>query len=227
MTSDECSRSLTTLRWVPDMVSGLVRDIRVRWALEEAGLPYRIETVDFGEKDLPAYRILQPFGQVPVYRDGDVTMFESGAIVHHIAMQSANLMPNDAQGRAHTLEWMFAALNSIEPVVVPLAEIDLFEPDAGWARAQRPAVLTRLESKLADLDRVLAGRAYLISQFTGADILMATVLNILRHTTVVAQYPHLAAYHQRCLARPAAQKAAADQRAFFAAAAAPDPDPTR
>ena len=209
---------ITTLRWVPDIVSGLVRDMRVRWALEEAGIAYRIALVDFEEKELPAHRKLQPFGQVPVYSDGAITLFESGAIVHRIAAKSPALMPDDENGRDHTLSWMFAALNTLEPAVLALAEIDLFNADADWARQRRPAVLERLETRLRDLDRVLQERDFLVGQFTAADILMATVLNILRHTELVAAYPALHRYHQRCLARPAARRAMAAQLAQYAEA---------
>lgn len=208
--------TVTTLRWVPEFARGLVRDLRVRWALEEVGIPYRIELVDFDEKELPAYRRVQPFGQVPAYRDDSVALFESGAIVHRIAAASPLLMPADEEGRNHTLTWMFAALNTLEPAVMALAEIDLFNADADWASQRRPAVVEKLQNKLRDIDRVLAGRDYLVERFTGADILMASVLNNLRHTTLVAGHPHLHDYHQRCINWPAARKAMADQLAQYA-----------
>lgn len=208
--------TITTLRWVPAFARGLVRDMRVRWALEEAGMAYRIETVDFEEKELPAYRSVQPFGQVPAYRDGEIELFESGAIVHRIAAQSTALMPADEAGRNLTLTWMFAALNTLEPAVSALAEIDLFNADADWARQRRPAVVERVEKRLHDIDRVLQDRAYLVGTFTAADILMATVLNNLRHTGLVAGHPHLHDYHQRCMERPAARLALAAQMAQYA-----------
>ena len=208
-------RTLTTLSWVPEFARGLVRDLRVRWALEEAGLPYQVKLVSFEEKQLPAYRSLQPFAQVPAYQEDGLTLFESGAIAHHIAAGSPALMPSDAGERSRTLSWMFCALNTIEPAVAALAEIDLFNADAGWAKERRPAVLDGLENRLADLDRVLQGQEYLLDRFTVADILMATVLNILRHTQLVAGHPALHAYHQRCLARPAAVKALANQMAVY------------
>jgi len=214
--------TLITLRWVPDFARGLVRDLRVRWALEEAGMAYRTELVDFEEKQLPPYRALQPFGQVPAYRDGAVSLFESGAIVHRIASTSPALMPADEAGRSHALAWMFAAVNSVEPAVTALADIDLFNADAEWARLRRPAALNNVETKLADLDTALAQRDYLVERFTCADIMMATVLNILRHTQLVAAHPKLHAYHQRCMARPAAKKAMADQMHLYAEQPTPD-----
>ena len=222
-TAEAAVPTLITLRWVPDFARGLVRDLRVRWALEEAGMAYRLELVDFEEKNLPPYRALQPFGQVPAYRDGDknqdndsVSLFESGAIVHRIASHSPALMPSDEAGRSHTLAWMFAAVNSVEPAVTALADIDLFNADAEWARLRRPAALKNVDTKLADLDTVLAQRDYLVERFTCADIMMATVLNILRHTDLVATHPKLHAYHQRCMTRPAAKKAMADQMDLYA-----------
>lgn len=214
-------RTLTTLTWVPDFARGLVRDMRVRWALEEAGLDYEVKLVDFDQKKLAPYLSLQPFGQVPVYQEGDLTLFESGAIVHHIASRSAALMPADDAGRSRTLTWMFAALNSVEPAIGGLAEIDLFNAGSAWGRERRPAALERVQARLADLNRVLEGREFLLEQFTAADLLMATVLNNLRHTELVAQYPHVHAYHQRCVGRPAARKALEAQLALYAQAKAP------
>jgi glutathione S-transferase len=202
-------------RWVPEIVRGLVRDVRVRWALEEAGLPYQVRLIGIEDQSSPAYRSLQPFGQVPAYQEGDLHMFESGAIVHHIAERSLTLMPSDSTGRSHTIMWMFAALNSIEPAVAMLAEADLFSANESWARERRPQLLTRVESKLGDLDRELRDREYLLERFTAADILMTTVLRNLRHTQIVATYPALSAYVERCSARPAAHKAMADHLATF------------
>lgn len=221
MTTNNSTPAITTLGWVPDFARGLVRDMRVRWALEEAGLAYQVKLVDFEEKKLAPYRSLQPFGQVPVYQEGALTLFESGAIVHHISARSAALMPDDEAGRSQTLTWMFAALNSVEPAVNSVVEIDLFNADSAWGKERRPAALASLEARLGDLNRVLEGRGYLLERFTGADILMATVLNNLRHTDVVARFPHLYAYHQRCIGRPAARKAQADQLALYANAQAP------
>lgn len=207
--------TLTTFRWVPEMVRGLVRDVRVRWALEEAGVPYQVKLIGFEDHGGPGYRHLQPFGQVPAYQEGELTLFESGAIVHHIAERSAALMPRDPGGRARTLVWMFAALNSVEPAVAALAEVDLYAANEDWAKTRRPALVARVESRLADLERELQGKQYLLDRFTAADILMTAVLRTLRHTDLVGQFPALAAYFERCNSRPAARKAMASHLATF------------
>jgi glutathione S-transferase len=211
--------TITTFRWVPEMVRGLVRDVRVRWALEEAGLPYQVRLIGFEDQNTPAYRRQQPFGQVPVYQEGELTLFESGAIVHHIAECSPALMPRDPGARARTLMWMFAALNSVEPAVAMLSEADLFSADEHWSKERRPALVARVESRFADLERELQDKEYLLDRFTAADILMTTVLRYLRHTELVGKFPALAAYHERCNNRPAARKALADHLATF------DPSP--
>jgi glutathione S-transferase len=208
-------RILTAFRWLPEFVRGLARDVRVRWALEEAGLTYQVNLIGAEEQASAAYRALQPFGQVPVYREGDLTLFESGAIAHHIALQSPALMPHDPAARARTLTWMFAALNSVEPAVLALVEIDLFAGDAAWAKERRPAVVAKVERRFADLSVQLAGREYLLDRFSVADILMTSVLRFVRHTELVAAQPVLHAYLARCNARPAASKAVADHAASF------------
>ncbi len=142
-------------------------------------------------------------------------LFESGAIVHHIAARTAALMPDDEAGRATTLSWMFAALNSVEPAVMMLCDLDLFNPGASWAEERRPALVQQVQTRLADVERALGQSDYLLERFTAADILMASVLNNLRHTPLVAQYPSLHAYHQRCIKRPAALRALASQMALY------------
>jgi glutathione S-transferase len=209
------ARTLTAFRPVPEFVRGLVRDVRVRWALEEAGLSYQVKLIGSADQNTPAYRSLQPFGQVPAYQDGTLALFESGAIVHHIAARCAVLMPQDEAGRSRTLTWMFAALNSVEPVVQMLGEIDLFAAGEPWAKERRPAVMERVEERLGDLDRQLTDSEYLLDRFTAADILMTTVLHNLRHTDLVSKFPSLHAYYQRCNARSAARKAMADHMALF------------
>jgi glutathione S-transferase len=208
-------RILTTFRWVPEPVRGLVRDVRVRWALEEAGLSYSEHLIGFEDQDTAQYRHLQPFGQVPVYRDGELELFESGAIVLHIASQSAALMPHDEAGRLRTLTWMFAALNTVEPPVAMLVELDFFSAGEAWARERRPALVERALKRLGELDRELEGRDYFAGQFTVADILMTTVLRYLRNTDFVSRFPAVDAYFKRCNARPAAIKALADHMAVF------------
>ena len=206
---------------VPPFAQGLVRDLRVRWALEEAGLPYRITLTGnhAGAIASPAYRAIQPFGQVPAIEDGDLTLFESGAIVLYIAERSENLLPTDPAGRAQVHQWMFAALNTIEIPIQQLAAVDLFYPGERWAQERRPGLVAMAQTRLGPLATRLQGKEYLVGQFSAADILMASVLRILRHTDLLQEQPVLVAYKERCEARPAFQKALSDQMATFAAAA--------
>ena len=207
---------------VPTFAQGLVRDLRVRWALEEAGLPYRVTLIGNrpGAISRSDYRAVQPFGQVPAIEDGHLTLFESGAIVLYVAERSDALLPDDPPARAHAIQWMFAALNSIEVPIQQLAAIDLFYADEGWAKERRPAVVESVRGRLAALAACLDGRDHLVGSFSAADILMTSVLRILRHTDLLEGEPVLVAYKQRCEARPAFKKALADQMAVFAAAAA-------
>lgn len=212
---------VSAFRWVPPFAQGLVRELRVRWALEEAGLAYEERLIGPEDQKSEGYRSLQPFGQVPAYEEDGLTLFESGAIVLHIAERSEALMPSDASGRERAKTWMFAALNSVEPAVQNLAEIDLFHPDEEWAKMRRPAVVERVRSRLERLSSCLEGREHLEGRFTAGDLLMTTVLRLLRHTDLVAEMPALEAYQKRCEARPAFQKALADHMAPFAANAPP------
>lgn len=207
---------VSAFRWVPDFARGLVRDLRVRWALEEAGLPYNVRLLADGEKDTAEYRALQPFGQVPIYQEDDLVLFESGAILQHIADKSEVLMPRDAASRAHVVAWMFSALNSIEPYVLNVVTIDLFNADQDWAKTRRPAELAKVVSRFVALNERLGKQDYLeAGRFTVADILMTTVLRNLRHCDLVAQYPALNAYVKRCEARPAFKRALDAQMADF------------
>lgn len=208
--------TVTAFRWVPPFARGVVRDLRVRWALEEAGLPYAAQLIGPREQASAEYRRWQPFGQVPAFAQGDMELFESGAIVLHIAEQSAALMPADAAGRARAKSWLFAALNSIEPAIQQLAEIDLFHKDEEWTRARRPQVEAFVKRRLDALAAWLGEREYLEDRYTAGDLLMVTVLRLLRHTDLLAQYPTLQAYCARCEARPAFRKALGDQLADFA-----------
>lgn len=192
---------IVTLDWVPDFARGFVRDYRVRWALEEAGIPYRIETISTIRRPKSHYAE-QPFGQVPAYRDGDIRMFESGAIVLHIAERSEVLLPGDPVARARAQCWMFAALNSVEPMLLELTNVDLFSRDQEWARLRRPSLVEAIGKRLHQLERALGDRDYLEGSFTAGDLLMASALRALEHTDLLAAYPVLAAYQQRCLARP-------------------------
>jgi glutathione S-transferase len=206
---------LTTFRWVPTIAQGLVKDLRVRWALEEAGLAYEEKLLNVGEHKSAAHRALQPFGQVPVYEEDGLTLFESGAIVMHLGQRCATLLPNDPARRARAITWMFAALNSLEPAVQNLASIDLFFANEEWARLRRAGAEKDAQSRLDAVAASLAGRDYLDGEFTGGDLLMVTVLRIPRHTDLVKNMPVLAAYVARCEARPAFQRALARQLAPF------------
>lgn len=214
----QVSQSGTTVSaysWVPPFARGLVRDLRVRWALEEAGRDYTVRYLD-PRIDRPVdYLLEQPFGQVPSYSDGEVGMFESGAIVLHIARGSDTLMPGDAQGRARAASWVFAALNSIEPFVQQLASIDLFHADKDWAASQRPLVEQMVRRRLGQLDAVLGDSEWLEGRFTAGDLMTVSVLRILRHTPILADHPALAAYVARGEARPAFRRALDAQMAGF------------
>jgi glutathione S-transferase len=210
---------LTAFRSVPPFAQGLVRDFRVRWALEEARIPYDEWLIGPEDQATAAYRALQPFGQVPAIETGELKLFESGAIVLHIAEGSEALAPSDANGLARTKAWMFAALNSVEPAVQNLAELDLFHAGEAWAAERRPTAVEAVQKRLAALEHWLGGRDYLEDRFTAGDLLMTTVLRILRHTDIVSGRPALHAYQQRCEACPAFQKAMADHLRPFAAAA--------
>jgi len=208
--------TVSAFRWVPPFAQGLVRDLRVRWALEEAGLAYTERLIGPEDQASASYRRLQPFGQVPSYEEDGLELFESGAIVLHVASRCEALMPADPAGRARVTTWAFAALNSVEPPVQDLAAIDLFYAEQDWAKQRRPGAVEAVQERLADLSAALDGRDFLVDRFSAADLLMTTVLRILRHTDLVARMPILEAYRLRCEARPAFQKALADQLAPFA-----------
>jgi glutathione S-transferase len=211
---------LSAFRWVPPFAQGLVRDFRVRWALEEAGIPYQESLV--GPEDLAtgAYRALQPFGQVPAIETDELNLFESGAIVLHIAETSETLMPRDANGRARAIAWMFAALNLVEPPIQEVGSLDLFHAGEAWAVAHRPMAVEAAQKRLTALEDRLGRRDYLEDRFTAGDLLMTTVLSILRHTDIVSKRPVLQAYQERCQARPAFRRAMADHLKPFETAAA-------
>jgi glutathione S-transferase len=208
--------TVSAFRWVPPFARGLVRDLRVRWALEEAGLPHRARLIGPEDQKSKDYRAMQPFGQVPAYEEEGLVLFESGAILLHIAERSDVLMPSDAKSRARTTAWIFAAINSVEPHIQNLTAIDLFHADQDWAKQRRPGALQLAQSRLAALSDWLGSRDYLEDRFTVADLLMTTVLRIPRHCDLVAQYPTLDAYRLRCEARPAFKRALDAQMADFA-----------
>jgi glutathione S-transferase len=207
--------TVTGFKWVPPFAQGLVRDLRVRWALEEAGLRYEVKLLGDGEKDGAEYRAWQPFGQVPAYEENGLKLFESGAIALRIAERSENLLPGDPAARARAIEWLFAALNTIEPPILNLAGIDLFSAGQEWAKLRRPDAEAAVRKRLGELAAALGDKPFLDGpRFTAGDLMMATVLRILRHTELVAE-TGLGDYLARCEARPAFQRALAGQMADF------------
>lgn len=207
---------ITAFDWVPPFAQGQVRDLRVRWALEEAGQPYDVRYLSQGEQKAPPHRARQPFGQVPTLEHGDLTLFESGAIVHYVAETFGSLIPSEAGTRARAIEWMFAALNSVEPAIMDLSFVTLFEADKPWSAMRRPAVEERIHARLNDLSARLGDKTWLDGEtFTAGDLLMVSVLRILIDEGFVEMYDNLAAYMHRGIARPAFQKALADQMAGF------------
>jgi glutathione S-transferase len=201
-------------RWAPPFAQGLVRDLRVRWALEEAGLAYESRLIGIEERTSDAYRRMHPFAMVPVLESGGETVIESGAIVHSIAEDCEVLMP--AGRRTETLDWMVVALNTVEPPVQNLSAMDLLHKEEEWAKLRRPGAVDAVKVRLSVLSERLDGRDYLLGRFTAADILMTTVLRLIRHTDLVAGFSVVDAYVKRCEARPAFQKALRDQMADYA-----------
>jgi glutathione S-transferase len=207
--------TVTGFKSVPPFAQGLVRDLRVRWALEEAGLRYEAKLLGDGEKDGAEYRAWQPFGQVPAYEENGLKLFESGAIVLRIAERSENLLPGDPAARARAIEWLFAALNTIEPPILNLAGIDLFAAGQEWARLRRPDAEGTVRKRLGELAAAMGDKPFLDGpRFTAGDLMMATVLRILRHTELVGE-AGLGDYLARCESRPAFQRALAGQMAGF------------
>jgi glutathione S-transferase len=203
-------------RWAPSFAQGLVRDLRVRWALHEAGLPYETRLIGVEERTSAAHRERHPFGMVPVFEADGRQLIESGAIVYAVAKRSAALMPEDEAGRDQTLAWMFAALNTVDVPVQDLFDIDVLHSQETWAQLRRPHVVKAVEARLGELAGALGERDYLLGRFTAADILMVTVLRFIRHTDLVEALPTLAAYVSRCEARPAFRDALSEQMAEYA-----------
>jgi glutathione S-transferase len=212
--------TISAFKWVPDFARGQVRDLRVRWALEEGGLPYTTRLLQQGDQDEPEYRALQPFGQVPIFEEDGFVLFESGAIVLHIGERSAALLPKDARARARATQWLIAALNSIEPFVMDVAAIDFFHAEEAWAKQRRAGAVELVKRRLAALSRSLGDKPHLDGErFTAGDLMMATVLRILDRTDIVRSDERLAAYVERCTARPAFRRAFDAQIADFEEAA--------
>ena len=209
--------TVSAFRWVPPFAQGQVRDLRVRWALEEAGLPYQSRLLEQGDQNTPEYRALQPFGQVPILEEDGEVLFESGAIVLHIAERSEALLPHDKKARARAVQWLIAALNSIEPHIVNFAVLDAFYADQEWAKLRREGAKAFALHRLASLAKALGDKPYLDGdRFTAGDLMMTTVLRI--EPDLIVE-PRLAAYVARCTARPAFKRALDAQMADFRQAA--------
>lgn len=210
--------TISAFAWVPDFARGQVKDLRVRWALEEAGLAYKTRLLDQGDQDKPDYRAMQPFGQVPVYEEDGLVMFESGAIVLHIGERCEALLPKEKKARAKAQQWVLAALNSIEPYVQAVASIDLFHKDEEWAKLRRPGAVEFMNRRLDALSKSLGDKTFLDGdRFTAGDLIMATVLRNFHGGEKLD--PRLAAYLGRCTARPAFQRALNAQIGDFREAA--------
>jgi glutathione S-transferase len=211
--------TISAFEWVPDFAQGQVRDLRARWACEEAGLPYRTRLLAMGDQDKPEYRALQPFGQVPVFEEDGFVLFESGAIVLHIGERSEALLPKDPPARARATQWLVAALNSIEPWLIQVALIDLFYAGEEWAKLRRPGAMELAHKRLKGLSAALGDKRYLDGdRFTAGDLMMASVLRIVPELT--NDHANLAVYVDRCTARPAFQRALAAQLRDFVQQAA-------
>ena len=211
---------ITAFEASPDRGRGMARDMRVRWALEEVGQPYDVRLVSFAAMKEPAHLAVQPFGQIPSYEEGDLAIFETGAIVLHIAETRKGLLPQDANGRARAIAWMFAALNTVEPPLVEIQFAAMLERDKPWA-AERMAMITeRARKVLGFLSRRLGEAAWLDGEFSAGDLMMAGVLFRSKASGLIDEFPNLAAYVARATARPAFQRAFADQLAVFQASQA-------
>jgi glutathione S-transferase len=206
---------VTAFDWVPDFAKGLVRDLRVRWAFEEIGVPYDVRKFGAASPRPADYVQWQPFEQVPAFRDGEVEIFESGAILLYIAETHGALLPAEPQARWRAISWLFAGLNSVEPSCMRYFAYAVFNADKEWSEGAKESVVPLLKQKLKRVTDALGDRDWLAGEFSIADIMMATVLNSLKETGFVAEFPSLAAYHARAIARPAYQRALAAQLADF------------
>jgi glutathione S-transferase len=207
--------TITVFERSPDRGKGLARDMRVRWALEEVGQPYEVRLVSFGAMKEPAHRALHPFGQIPTYEEGDLALFESGAIVFHIAERHAGLLPDDANARARAISWMFAAVNTIEPPILDLQNIKFLEGDKPWFEQRLPIVQDRIRNRLGELSSRLADADWLDGAFSAGDLMMVSVLRRVKPSGLLDEYPNLSAYVARGEARPAHERAFDSQLAVF------------
>jgi glutathione S-transferase len=205
--------TLTAFRWVPPFARGQVRDLRVRWALEEAGLQYRTKLLEQGDQNSPEHRARQPFGQVPVFEEDGRVLFESGAIVLHIGERSEALLPKDAAARARAVQWLIAALNSVEPFVMNVVLAEFFYADETWAKLRAPSAREFAERRVQAVADALGDKPYLDGdRFTAGDLLMSSILRILPD---LSSSPKLAAYVERCTSRPPFRRALKAQLADF------------
>ena len=212
--------TISAFAWVPPFARGQVRDLRVRWALEEAGLPYRTRLLTQGEQNAPDYRALQPFGQVPIFEEDGLVLFESGAIVLYVGERCEALLPKERGARARATQWVIAALNSIEPCMQNLTSIDLFYAKEEWAKLRRAGAVEFVKRRLGALSNNLGDKPFLDGdRFTAGDLMMSSVLQILRHTDIVTSDARLAAYVERCTSRPAYKRALQAQLGDFKEAA--------
>jgi glutathione S-transferase len=207
--------TITAFERSPDGGIGLARDTRVRWALEEAGLPYKVRGVSFTALKEPAYLSLQPFGQIPVYEEDDLVLFETGAIILRIAERHAGLLPRDADARARAITWMFAAVNTVEPPILELANARLLEGDKPWAKERLPLVMDRVRKPLRQLAARLGDADWLDGAFSAGDLMMVHVLQRLKPSGIMEEFPNLAAYVARGETRPAYKRAFEAQLTFF------------
>jgi glutathione S-transferase len=210
---------ITAFERSPDGGLGLARDTRVRWALEEVGQPYEVRLVSFGAMKEPAHLGLHPFGQIPTYEEGELVLFESGAIIFHLADRHAGLLPEDANARARAITWMFAALNTVEPPILELVTARFVEGDKPWTQERMPLIADRIRGRLDRLVARLGDSEWLDGEFSAGDLMMVSVLLRLRPSGILAEFPSLAAYVARGEARPAYQRAFAAQLAINAAPA--------
>jgi glutathione S-transferase len=199
--------TITAFERSPDGGKGLARDTRVRWALEEVGLPYEVRLVSFRAMKEPAHRALHPFGQIPTYEEGDLAIFETGAIVFHIAERHSGLLPDDTNARARAVTWMFAALNTVEPPILELSVARILERDKTWSEERMPLVVDRVRDRLNQLSSRLGDADWLDGPFSAGDLMMVSVLLRLRQSGILNEYPNLAAYVARGEARPAYKRA--------------------
>jgi glutathione S-transferase len=207
--------TITAFERSPDGGKGLARDTRVRWALEEAGQPYEVRLVSFAAMKQPPHLALHPFGQIPTFEEGDFALFETGAIVLHIAESCADLLPQGAEARARAITWMFAALNTVEPPILDLVTARILEADKPWSKERLPLVQDRIRARLQQLSARLGAADWLDGAFSAGDLLMVSVLLRLRPSGILAEFLSLDAYVARGEARPAYQRAFAAQLAVF------------